>query len=134
MLKVLIADDYEIVRRGIKEILKEGYPSALIEEASDYSSLLSKLTNADWNIILSDVAIFRGPGFQTIQELIKKIPGSPVLVLGIDADEQYFLSLLKAGAAGFLNKDVTPTELVKAVNQVLSGKKYFPGLMIEKIV
>ena len=123
MLKILIADDVEIVRRGIKEILNEGYPTAFIDEASDYSALISKATNEEWDLIITDITM--PGGTETIRTLVKKFPASPILVMSVNSEEEYVVSVLNAGASGFLNKDATPPALMKAVDQILFGKNIF---------
>lgn len=123
MLRVLIADDHEVVRRGLKQILLEGFPLIYIDEAFDCPSLVDKAMAESWDIIVSDLAMPGGGGLQALRQIKEKRPDLPVLILSIYPEEQYALSVIKYGAAGFLNKDAAPDELVNAVEQILSGKK-----------
>jgi DNA-binding NarL/FixJ family response regulator len=133
MLRILIADDHEIVRRGLKQILQEEFPFVIIEEAADTATLISKAVNAGWDIILSDLAMPGGGGLDALLQIRKEVPHIPVLILSIYPEEQYALRLIRAGAAGYMNKDAAPEELVTAVQQVLSGKKYITAEVAEQL-
>src|SRR5689334_21318299 len=122
MLRVLIADDHEIVRRGLKQILLEGFPFVHVEEAFDCPSLVDKAMTESWDIVVSDLAMPGGGGLSALKQIKEKNPGLPVLILSIYPEEQYALSVIKSGAAGYLNKDAAPEELVNAVERILSGK------------
>jgi DNA-binding NarL/FixJ family response regulator len=134
MLRILIADDFVIVRRGLKQILLEEYPAAVIEEAGDFPDLIAKANTAYWDIIIADFIMPGGGGFQAIKEIKENAMGLPILILSINSEEQYAFRLLKSGASGYLNKDAVPEELIKAVKQVLSGKKYITEAMAENLV
>ncbi|HEX7847502.1 MAG TPA: response regulator transcription factor [Chitinophagaceae bacterium] len=133
MLRVLIADDHEIVRRGLKQILLEGFPFIHIEEASDCPSLIEKATSGRWDIVVSDLAMPGGGGLQALKHIREKLPELPVLILSIYPEEQYALSVMKSGAAGYLNKDAAPEKLVNAVQRILSGKKFVTEAVAEKL-
>src|SRR5688572_790684 len=104
MLRVLIADDHEIVRRGLKQILVEGFAFAHIEEAADCPTLVDKATNSNWDIVVSDLAMPGGGGLEALKQIKKVIPDLPILILSIYPEDQYALRVLKAGASGYLNK------------------------------
>ena len=133
MLNVLIADDHEVVRRGLKQILLEGFSFAKVEEAGDCPSLVEKALAADWDIIVSDLAMPGGGGLEALKQIKGRKPEVPVLILSIYPEEQYALRVMKAGAAGYLNKDAAPEELVVAVNRVLSGRRYITEGVAEKL-
>ena len=134
MLKVLIADDHEIVRRGLKQILVEGFAFAHIEEAGDCPSLVEKALGSNWDIIVSDLAMPGGGGLEALKQIRKASPEMPVLILSIYPEDQYALRVLKAGASSYLNKDAAPEELVIAIQRILSGRRYVTESMAEKIV
>jgi two-component system, NarL family, invasion response regulator UvrY len=134
MLRVLIADDHEIVRRGLKQILLEGFSFAHIEEAGDCPSLVEKAIAAQWDIVVSDLAMPGGGGLEALKQIRQLVPGLPVLILSIYPEDQYALRVMKAGAAGYLNKDAAPEELVTAVNRILSGRRYITEGVAEKMV
>lgn len=124
MLRFLIADDHKIVRRGLKQILQEGFPFVFIDEASDTTTLIYKATKEKWDIIVSDLGMPGGGGFDALKQIHKQVPQIPVLILSIYPEDQYALRVVRAGAAGYLNKDAAPEELVNAVQRILSGKRH----------
>ena len=124
MLRILIADDHEVVRRGLIHILKDGFPLALIDEATDTPTLVSKCINASWDIIISDLAMPGGGGLDALRQIREQAIVVPVLIISLYPEEQYALRVLKAGAAGYLNKSVAAEELVNAMKRVLSGRRY----------
>lgn len=131
MLKVLIADDHEIVRRGLKQILLEEFPFTHIEEASDTETLIEKAISGNWDIILSDLAMPGGGGLDAVRQIRQQNITVPVLILSIYPEDQYALRVLKAGAAGYLNKDAAPEELVNAVQRILSGRRHISEAVAE---
>ncbi len=132
-MRILIADDHIIVRRGLRQILLEGFPDAEIEEVPDAEELIKKTIQADWDVIISDLSMPGRSGLEALQQIKQIKPKIPVLILSIHPEEQYALRVLKAGAAGYLSKDLAPDELVNAVNRVLLGKKYITATIAEKL-
>ena len=133
MVRILIVDDHAIVRKGLKEILLEAYPSAHIEDVADADSMINKAKEANWDIIISDLSLPGLSGLEALKHLKQFVPKIPVLILSIHPEEQYAIRILKAGAAGYLNKDTAPDELVKAVQRVLQGRKYISSSVAEKL-
>ncbi|HEV7780505.1 MAG TPA: response regulator transcription factor [Chitinophagaceae bacterium] len=125
MLKVLIADDHEFIRQGIKLILREEYPLAHFEEAEDADSLISKASAGNWDIILSDISMPGGGGIHALEELSRQELRIPVLIVSMFPEEQYALRVRKAGAVGYITKDTVNENLVNAVQAVLAGQDYF---------
>ncbi|MBK7345914.1 MAG: response regulator transcription factor [Chitinophagaceae bacterium] len=132
-MRFLIADDHTIVRRGLRQILLEGFPDAEIEEVPDAEELIKNTIQFDWDIIISDLSMPGRSGLEALQQIKQIKPKIPVLILSIHPEEQYALRVLKAGAAGYLSKDLAPDELVNAVNRVLLGKKYITVSIAEKL-
>ena len=132
-MRFLIADDHTIVRRGLRQILLEGFPDAEIEEVPDAEDLIKNTIQSDWDIIISDLSMPGRSGLEALQQIKQIKPKIPVLILSIHPEEQYALRVLKAGAAGYLSKDLAPDELVNAVNRVLLGKKYITVSIAEKL-
>lgn len=133
MLRILIADDHIIVRRGLRQILLEGFPTSHIEEVADAEEMIKKVISAEWNVVISDLSMPGRSGLDALQQIKQISPKLPVLILSIHPEEQYALRVLKAGAAGYLSKDLAPDELVNAVNRVLLGKKYITASIAEKL-
>lgn len=133
MLSILIADDHQIVRRGLKLILAEGFPFAQIDEAADTPEMLRKAGLRKYDMIISDLNMPGGGGMEGLRVLTATLPEVPVLMLSIYPAEQYALRVLTEGAFGYLNKDAAPEELVKAVQIILSGKKYITPNMEQQL-
>lgn len=132
-MRILIADDHAILRKGLKEILLEEYPSAHIEEVGDADTLFKKTLNSEWDVIITDLSMPGRSGLEALREIKQYSPKIPVLVLSIYPEDQYATRVLKAGASGYINKDTAPTELVKAVQRVLQGRKYITNSIAEKL-
>jgi len=132
-MRILIADDHAILRKGLKEILLEEYHSAHIEETEDADSLFKKAIQGEWDVIITDLSMPGRSGLEALREIKQYLPKTPVLVLSIFPEEQYATRVLKAGASGYINKDAAPTELVKAVRRVLLGRKYITPSIAEKL-
>jgi len=133
MIRILIADDHIIVRRGLKQILLEEFPFAFIEEVGDAEELIKKVMNEEWSVVISDLSMPGRSGLESLQQIKQNHPKLPVLILSIHSEEHYAIRVLKAGASGYLNKDLAPEELVKAVNCVLAGKRYITASIAEKL-
>ena len=106
MLRILIADDHSIVRRGLKDILLEEFPSASITEVEDAEELVKKVMKEVWDVVITDLSMPGRNALEALQQIKIHFPKLPVLVLSIHPEEQYAIRVLKAGAAGYLNKDL----------------------------
>jgi DNA-binding NarL/FixJ family response regulator len=133
MLRILIADDHTVVRRGLKQILIEEFKSATIDEVTDAEELLKKVMKEQWDVIVSDISMPGRSGLEVLQQIKEHYPKLPVLILSIHPEDQYAIRVLKAGASGYLNKDSAPDELVKAIHQLLLGKKYITPSIAERL-
>ena len=133
MLQILIADDHAIIRKGLKQILLDEYPSANVEEVNDAEGAIKKTLSNEWDIIICDLSMPGRSGLDVVQHVKQNYPKLPVLVLSIHPEEQYAIRVLKAGAAGYLSKETATEELVKAVQRVLQGRKYVSPAIAEKM-
>ncbi len=133
MLRILIADDHTVVRKGLIQILQEDFSNAVIEEVQDAEELIKKVMADRWDVVISDLSMPGRSGLEALQQIKLSFPDLPVLILSIHPEEQYALRALKAGASGYLSKDTAPDELVKAVQKVLLGKKYISQSIAERL-
>jgi two-component system invasion response regulator UvrY len=134
MHRILIADDHTVVRKGLKQILQDAFPSAFIEEVADAEGLLKRVFSEDWDVVISDISMPGRSGLDVLQQIRQSHPRLPILILSMHPEDQYAIRVLRAGASGYLNKNSAPEELVKAINQVLLGKKYITPSIAEKLV
>jgi two-component system invasion response regulator UvrY len=133
MLRILIADDHAIIRKGLKQILLEEYPNAFIDEVPDAEGVLKKAITDEWDIIICDLSMPGRSGLDVVHDIKQNFPRLPVLILSLHPEEQYAVRALKAGAAGYLSKEAATDELVKAVQRVLQGRKYISASIAEKL-
>ena len=132
-MKVLVADDHAIVRKGLKQILLDEYPFGQIEECSNAEELLQKANDGDWDVIISDISMPGRSGLEALHQICLSHPRLPVLILSMHPEEQYAIRALKAGASGYCSKDQAHEELVNAVRRVLTGKKYITPSLAETL-
>lgn len=132
-MRILIADDHLVVRRGLKQILLEEFPNAEIEDVPDAEEMIKKIMTNKWDVVVSDMTMPGRSGLDALQQIKQISPNLPVLILSFHPEEHYALRVLKAGASGYLNKGSATEELVKAVQTVLLGKKYISSSVAEKL-
>lgn len=133
-MKILIADDHNVVRKGIRLILAEAYPFAEIIDVADSASLLKMAFKDEWTVIISDISMPGRSGVDVIKELKDHSPKTPVLILSAHSAEEYAVRSIKAGASGYLTKESAPDELVKAVEYILGGKRYITPEIAELLI
>lgn len=133
-IHVLIADDHAIVRQGLKQILSETEDLIITGEADDGSEALQLARIQPWDVFLLDVSMPNRNGIDTLKQLKKEFPRLPVLILSMHPEEQYALRALKAGASGYLTKQSAPEQLVNAIRQVASGKKYVSPAVAQQLI
>ncbi len=123
-MKVLIADDHQLVRMALKLLLLESFPEADIHEAVDATELFKKATKEKWSIIISDISFPGQSGLDVLKQIKIHAPTAHVLMLSMLPAQEYAIRCISAGASGYLTKDNISDELIKAVQLVMSGKKY----------
>lgn len=133
-IKVLVADDHVVVRRGIKTILLETPDLCVVEEAEDGNEVLEKIRKADFDVLLMDLDMPGKNGLDTLIELQTVRPKLPVIILSIFPEDHYGMRFLKAGASGYLEKAGAPEQLVEAVRKVAAGGKYVSPQLTDKLV
>lgn len=130
-MKVLIADDHEVVRQGVKQILTDEFGEARFGEAVNTAELLHQAWTEKWDLVLLDISMPGRSGLDALVELRKERPELPVLVLSMFSEQEYALRALRAGAAGYLTKQGLGHELVEAVKKVLAGGRYITPTLAE---
>jgi two-component system invasion response regulator UvrY len=122
--RILIVDDHAIVREGLKQILADVDDIEVAGEADCSSLALQMARREPWDMVLMDISMPDRSGLETLELLRKEHPGIKVLMLSMHRETQYAVRALKSGAAGYLNKQSAPDQLVDAIRLVASGKKY----------
>jgi two-component system invasion response regulator UvrY len=133
MIKILIADDHAIVRKGLKQILSETSDMVVAAEAADGRQCLELAGKNDLDLVLLDIAMPGRGGMDILKELKHEKPKLPILMLSMYPEEQYAVRALKAGASGYLTKESAPKELIAAIRKVSQGGKYVSSSLAEKL-
>jgi two-component system invasion response regulator UvrY len=133
MRRFLIADDHFVVRKGLKSIVLDAFPSASIEEVTNADDLLKKATRGLWDLVITDISMPGRSGLDILQEILLHHPKLPILILSVHSEDQYAIRGLKAGASGYLNKETASENLIIAIHQLLLGKKYIPQTVAERL-
>ena len=134
MIKILIADDHPIVRKGLKQILAETPNIVVAGEANNGAEVLTKVLKNEYDMVLLDISMPGRDGIDTLKELKDLKPNLPVLILSIHSEDQYAMRVLRAGAYGYLTKESAPEELISAIRTVSLGRKYISPSVAEKLV
>jgi two-component system invasion response regulator UvrY len=133
VIRILIADDHAILRRGLKEILAGELEGAIFDEAGNVQEALGLVQSQTWDLVILDITMPGRSGLDLLRDLQQLRPELPVLVLSMHPENQYGKRLLRAGAAGYMNKETAPKELVRAVRKVLAGGRYVSAGLAEKL-
>lgn len=133
MIKILVADDHTLVRKGLKQILLDTPDVEIVEEASNGPEVISKINNNDYDLILLDIALPGRSGIDVLKQLKCIKPELPVLILSMYPEEQYAVRSLRAGASGYLTKESAPEELIDAIKKIIIGKKYITSTLAERL-
>ena len=134
MKKIIIADDHGFIRLGLIQILKDEYPGIEITETADGENLVKEVQHHNFDLVISDLDMPGRNGLEALEQIKLIKPNLPVLILSIYADELYAVRVLKAGAAGYLNKNSAPYELITAIQRIQLGRKYITPEVAEKLL
>jgi two-component system invasion response regulator UvrY len=132
-IRVLIADDHAIIRQGLKQILSETDDMEVTGEADGGIPAVQLIRDQSYDVVLLDVSMPDRNGIDTLKLIKKEAPKLPVLMLSMHPEEQYAIRALRAGAAGYLSKQGAPEQLVTAIRQVASGKKFVSAAVAEEL-
>jgi DNA-binding NarL/FixJ family response regulator len=124
MIRILIADDHAIVRAGLKQFIADQVDMEVTGEAVTGAEAIAAVRSGEFDVVLLDISMPDKNGIDTLKMLRHIKPELPVLMLSGYAEDQYAVNLLRAGAAGYLNKEAASTQLVGAIRTVVQGRKY----------
>ncbi|HJV79485.1 response regulator transcription factor [Noviherbaspirillum sp.] len=132
-IRILIADDHAIVREGLKQILADTKDMVVAGDAENGHDAIKLARNGDSDVLLLDISMPDKSGIEVLKQVKKDAPKLAVLMLSMHREDQYAIRSLKAGAAGYLNKQSAPAELVDAIRQVASGRKYISQALAQEL-
>ena len=132
-VKILVIDDHEVVRRGVKQILEENFAQVEVGEANTSRKGMAAVQQQRWDLVILDINLPDQSGLQLLGELHDTQPGLPLMVLSLHPEEQYAVRVFRAGARAYLTKQTAPEELARAVKQVLAGRMYVTASLGEQM-
>jgi DNA-binding NarL/FixJ family response regulator len=132
-IKILIADDHAIVRKGLKQVLEEAPDMEVAGEATNGTEALEQIRNHDWSVAVLDMSMPGRSGIELIKLAKAEKPKLPILVLTMHSEDQYAVRALQAGASGYLTKESAPEQLVNAIRKVAAGGVYVSASTAEKL-
>ena len=132
-MRILIADDHAVVRRGLKEILASEHDMEVVGEAKNGDEALELVRKLDWDVAVLDFSMPGRSGVELIKEIKRRHPGRPVLVLSMLPEEAHAAQVFKAGGSGYINKESAGEELTAAIRKVANGGKYVSANFAEKL-
>jgi two-component system, NarL family, invasion response regulator UvrY len=133
MIKVLIADDHPVVRRGLRQILEESADILVGGEVGNAPDVITAVRGERWNVVVLDISLPGGNGIDLIRDIKKERPEARVLILTAHSEEQYAVRAIKAGAAGFLTKENAPEKLLEATRKIAQGGRYVSAALAETL-
>jgi DNA-binding NarL/FixJ family response regulator len=133
VIRVFVADDHAVVRRGLRQIL-EAEGMRVTEEGGSADEVLSRVEGRTADVLVLDLSLPGGNGLDLLQEVKRRRPDLPVLILTVHSEDQYAVRSLRAGASGYLTKDMAPEQLVEAVRKVYRGGRFVTPALAERLV
>jgi len=133
-MKILIADDHEVVREGLKQIVRRLNAFSDVDETSTGTDTLAMIENKEYDLVIMDISMPGKTGLDILQTLKDRQKSVPILVLSIHAEEQYAIRVLKLGAAGYLCKNSVYKELAAAINTILAGGRYISPSLADTLL
>ncbi|MCH7519580.1 MAG: response regulator transcription factor [Candidatus Dadabacteria bacterium] len=133
MIKILIADDHAVVRRGVKQILEQESGLKVLGEATNGDEVIQNIQEKNWDILILDITFPDRNGLDILKEVKMLRPDLPVLILSMHPEEVFAVRALKLKAAGYVTKGSVPEELVLAIKMVLNGHIYISPSLSEKL-
>jgi DNA-binding NarL/FixJ family response regulator len=124
-IKVLLADDHGVVRKGLRFLIEQEEGLAVCGEAADGREAVRLARELEPNVVVMDIAMPQLNGIDATAQIVRALPSTGVLILSMHGDESYLLRALEAGARGYLLKDTAEEDLVRAIRVVASGKPFF---------
>lgn len=123
-IRVFIADDHVLVRKGLRKVLEESDNIEVVGEAADYTGLAAGVKQTPFDVLVLDISMPGKNGIDSLRQLLKDKPQLKALIVSMYPEDQFALRALKAGAKGYLTKTSSPDNLVEAVTQIAAGRKF----------
>jgi DNA-binding NarL/FixJ family response regulator len=131
MVRILVADDHEVVRKGLVKVLAESLQPVKIDEAKNGQEAVSKVWKSEYDLVVLDIKMPGKSGLDVLKEIKQHRPKLPVIMLSMHPEEQFAVRAIRAGASGYLTKDCAGDELVLAIRKALKGERYISGSLAQ---
>jgi DNA-binding NarL/FixJ family response regulator len=133
-MKVFIADDHIVVREGLRQIVRDLYPDALLEESSEGNDAFKRIRSGDFDLVILDISMPGLSGIDILKALKDNGYNGNILMLSVHPQQQYAIRTMRLGASGYLTKDCAREELSLAIRKISDGGKYISSDIISKLV
>ncbi len=133
MIRILLADDHDIVRAGLRRILEDAGDIEVVAEAADGQEAIQQVHAALPDVAVIDISMPGQDGLEVISQLNSYYPKMPILILTMHEEEQYVVRAIGVGARGYLTKRSAPEQLVKAIRKVFAGGRYLTNSAAESL-
>lgn len=133
-IRIAIADDHELIRMGLTQIIEDTHDFELVVEAKNGAELLQKIDAQSVDVVLLDITMPQKTGWDVMEVIHRSYSEVKVIVLSVSSEEDYAIQFYRAGAVGYMTKDKAQTDLVEAIRKVANGGKYVSPTIAEKIV
>jgi len=132
-MNILLIEDHPIFRFGVRQVLAQRWPDAVIGEAGSLAEAVAAVRGGDWELAVADLNLPDAEGVEVVSQLLRARSGLRLLVLSLNAESAYARRVLQLGAAGYLAKDRASDELIAAVERVRAGKRYISAALAEEL-
>lgn len=134
MIKTLIADDYVLIREGLKKVIKREPDMEVVAEATNGGEVLRLLQKNEVDVVVLDISMPVRDGIDVLKDISKYYPTTPVLILTMHSEKKYAVRALMSGAAGYITKEGAARELITAIRKIYEGGKYVSPILAEYLI
>lgn len=133
-MRILLADDHEILRKGLIQILASKIPGATFGETGNAVETIARLHQESWDVLILDISMPGRNGFEVLEDARRAFPQLPVIVLSSTPEDQLGVRAIRSGAMGYLNKQVAAEQLVEAVRKAMAGNRFVSAALAERLI
>lgn len=133
MIKIILADDHQLIREGLRKILRDESDMNIVADVGDTKELFVYLSKQKVDVVVLDVNMPGRSGIDVLSDLKKEFPDVRILMLSMHAEDSLAIRAIKSGASGYLTKNTAPDEIAKAIRKIYSGRKYITETLAEKL-
>jgi DNA-binding NarL/FixJ family response regulator len=134
MIRIAVADDHAVVRRGLRQIIEESGDLLFAGEAASADDLLTLLRSRSFELVVLDYSLGTRSGIDVLEHIKSEFPRLPVLILSVHDEDLFAIRALRAGASGYIQKEAAAEELLVAIRQIAAGGTYLSPAMAQRMV